>query len=226
MNLACGIMTALFMRERTGVGQEVAVSLFHSGVYQLSFDLAGTLVTGQDCQPMTSREDVRNPLGTLYQTGDGRWLLFSCVRPDRYWSRFCQAIEREELEQDPRFATIEAMTENNTALLHILEDVFASRTLAEWRPCLNAAGLPWSSVQSFPEVINDPQARANDFFVSYEHPAHGLMEGVANPVKLSESPETVRMSAPEFGQHTEEVLLESGYSWEDIVQFKEQGIIA
>ena len=118
------------------------------------------------------------------------------------------------------------MVENSTALLHILEEVFSSKTLDEWRPRLNAAGFPWSPVQNFPEVINDPQARANDFFVSYEHPAHGPMEGVANPVKLSKSPEMVRMSAPEFGQHTEEVLLELGYSWEDIIQLKEQGAIA
>lgn len=226
MALACGVTTALFMREKTGLGQEVDVSLFHSGVYQLSYDLAGTLVTKQDCQRMTSRDEVRSPLTTLYQTRDGRWILFSGVRPDRYWPRFCQAIEREDLEHDSRFATVEAMTENSTTLLHILEDVFAARTLDEWRPRLNAAGFPWSPVQNFPEVISDPQARANDFFVSYEHPVHGRIEGVANPVKLSQSPEIVKMPAPEFGQHTEEVLLEAGYSWEDITQFKEQGIIA
>jgi len=226
MTLACGVMTALFMRERTGIGQEVSVSLFHSGIYQLSFDLAGTLATGQDCERMTSREDVRSPLTTQYLTKDGRWILLIGLRPDRYWSRFCQAIEREDLEHDPRFASVDAMTENSVALLHILEDVFQSRTLEEWRPRLNAAGFPWSPVQTFPEVINDHQARANDFFISYDHPDYGRIEGVANPVKLSQSPETVRMPAPEFSQHTEEVLLELGYTWEDIAQFKQHGVIA
>jgi len=224
--LAYGVMTALFQREKTGAGQEVAVSLFHTAVYQLSFDLAGTLVTGQDCGRMTSRDDVRSPLTTQYQTRDGRWILLIGLRPERYWAGFCQVIEREDLEHDTRFATVEAMTENSAALLHILEEVFRSKTLDEWRPRLSAAGFPWSPVQSFPEVINDPQARANDFFISYDHPAYGRMEGVANPVKLSKCPETVRMPAPEFGQHTEEVLLELGYTWEDIEQFKQQGVIA
>jgi crotonobetainyl-CoA:carnitine CoA-transferase CaiB-like acyl-CoA transferase len=226
MTLACGVMTALFMRERTGTGQEVGVSLFQSGVYQLSYDLAGALVTRQDCTRMTSREDARSPLVTQYLTKDGRWIVLTELRPERSWSRFCQAIEREDLEHDPRFASLEAMTENGTVLMHILEEVFGSRTLEEWRPSLNAARFPWSPVQTFPEVINDRQARDNDFFVSYDHPAYGRVEGVANPVKLSKSPETVRMPAPEFGQHTEEVLLELGYTWEDIAHFQQDGIIA
>lgn len=226
MNLACGVMTALFMRERTGTGQEVSVSLFHSGVYQLSMDLAGTLVTKQDCQRMISRESVRSPLVTQYLTKDDRWILLSGLRPERYWSKLCQVIERQDLEDDPRFIPVEAMIENSVILLRILEEVFRSRTLEEWRPRLNAARFPWSPVQTLPEVINDPQARANDFFISYEHPVHGRVEGVANPVKLSKSPETVRMPAPEFSQHTEEVLLELGYTWEEIGQFKEDKVIA
>ncbi len=91
---------------------------------------------------------------------------------------------------------------------------------------LTEAGLPWASVQSLPEVISDPQARANDFFAAYDHPTYGRIEIVANPIKLSKTPATVRMPAPEFGQHTEEVLLEHGYTWEDIEQFKEEGVIA
>jgi len=226
MNLACGVMTALFMREKTGTGQKVDVSLFHSGIYQLSMDLAGTLITGQDCQKLESRDSVRSPLVALYQTKDGRWLLLSGLRRDRYWSSFCQAIEREDLENDPRFDSVDTMTENSVDLLHILEDVFSSRTLEEWVPILKTAGIPWAPVQNLTEVVNDPQARANDFFISYEHPEYGRIEGVANPVKLSKSPEQVRLPAPEFSQHTEEVLIDLGYSWEEIGQFKEDGIIA
>ncbi len=101
-----------------------------------------------------------------------------------------------------------------------------SRTLEEWKVRLNEAGLPWAPVQNLPEVIADPQARANGFFVSYNHPTYGHIEVVANPVKLSKAPETLRMPAPELGQHTEEILLEHGYTWQDIARFKEQGIIA
>jgi len=107
-----------------------------------------------------------------------------------------------------------------------LEEVFLTRTLKEWEPRINKAGLPWGPVQNLPEVISDPQARANDIFVSFDHPTFGPIEVVANPIKLSKTPATIRMPAPEFGQHTEEILLEYGYTWEDIERFKQQGVIA
>ena len=85
--------------------------------------------------------------------------------------------------------------------------------------------LPASPVQTLVDVINDPQARANNFFLPYDHPNYGKMEIMASPVNMSKTPATIRMPAPEFSQHTEEVLLEEGYSWEDIERFKEEGVI-
>ena len=104
-----------------------------------------------------------------------------------------------------------------------MEEVFLSKTLDEWK--IKLAGLPFAPAQNLVEVINDPQARANDFFVPIEHPTYGHMEVVANPIKLSKTPATIRMPAPEFSQHTEQILLDCGYTWEDITQFKEQGAI-
>ena len=91
---------------------------------------------------------------------------------------------------------------------------------------LDEAGLPWAPVSTLPEVIADPQARANDFFIAYDHPTYGRIEILNNPVQLSDASSTVRRPAPEFGQHTEEILLEYGYTLDDIVQFKEEGLIA
>jgi crotonobetainyl-CoA:carnitine CoA-transferase CaiB-like acyl-CoA transferase len=218
-------MTALFIRERTGVGQEVDVSLLGMGVFAISYDIAASLVTGQDRQPV-KREDGSDALFNPYCTKDGRWLWIALFQPDLYWSAFCRAIERQDIEHDPRFETFEARTQNHAALFHILEEAFLSKTLAEWKVRLNEAGLAWSVVQSLPEVIADPQIRANDYFVPMEHPTYGRMEVVANPIRLSKTPATIRMPAPEFGQHTEEILLEYGYTWEDISHLREQGIIA
>jgi crotonobetainyl-CoA:carnitine CoA-transferase CaiB-like acyl-CoA transferase len=81
-------------------------------------------------------------------------------------------------------------------------------------------------MQSVKEAVNDPQAKESGCFVTYDHPEHGRIEMLASPVILSKDPATVRMPAPEFGQHTEEVLLEYGYTWEDIARFKEQRTIA
>ncbi len=223
--LAFGILLALLMRDKTGMGQEVDVSLFQAGLFALSADVAGSLVTGQD-RRQSERKDLNNPLNTVYQTKDGRWLMLSVTQPDAYWSRFCQAIDREDIEHDPRFELFEPRIENHAALFPIVEEVFLGKTLDEWKVRLNEAGLPWGPIQNLPEVTADPQARANDFFVAYDHPTHGHIEVVANPVKLGQVKARVTRPAPEFGQHTEEVLLEHGYTWADIAQFKEQGLIA
>ncbi|MBN2062392.1 MAG: CoA transferase [Deltaproteobacteria bacterium] len=224
--LAYGIMTALYMREKTGTGQEISLSLFQTGVFQISYDIAGALVTGKNYEEwgITSRENLPNVLALPYRTKDERIIRLSILQPDLYWSRFCSAIEREDLENDPRFESFVPRSENHAVLLEILDAVFLGKTLDEWRPRLNKAGIPWSPVQTLQEVVKDPQARANDFFVPLDHPAHGHVEVVANPIKLSKTSHTVKAD-PEFGQHTEEILLENGYTWDDIENFKQNKII-
>lgn len=245
MALAFGIMTALYNRDRTGEGQEVEVSLLHTGIYHLSFDIAGALATGKDYKDWWDeppkelveqadaaigritdyyRERAFSPLTTMYTTKDGRELVFSVMQPDLYWSKFCKAIGREDLEHNSRYATFEAQRQNSVELIHIIAEVIRGKTLDEWKPRLSE--IPFETSASLLDVIQDPQARANDVFVPFDHPTYGPMEVISNPVKLSQTPASVRTPAPEFSQHTEEVLLETGYSWEDIQRFKEQGIIA
>ena len=107
-----------------------------------------------------------------------------------------------------------------------MEEVFQGKTLDEWKVILNEARLNWAPIQTPREVVIDPQARANDIFTTYNHPVYGQIEVVANPIKLSKTLATVRTPAPEFGQHTEEVLLEIGYTWNDIALLKQQKVIA
>ena len=242
--LFSGIMTALYAREKSGVGQQVDVALFQTGVYMLSVDIAGALVTGKDYADWTEqpppemvaeatmaaariaafyKTQTLNPLVAGYMTKDWRMILIVALQPDRYWSRLCQAIERPDLQDDPRFNSFQARAENREALYPILDEVFLSKTLEEWKSRL--AGIPFAVAQNLVEVINDPEARANDYFVPIDHPTHGRIEVVANPINLSETPATLRMPAPEFGQHTEEVLLELGYTWEDIAQLREEEVI-
>jgi len=223
MALALGISTALFVRERTGLGQEVDVSLFHAGVYQLSFHLAQALINGQD-QQRVDRKDMPNALMNAYKTKDDRWVLLAILQPDRYWSQLCRAMEREDLEHDSRFETFQSRIENFMALLGVLDDVFQTKTLEEWKDRLE--GIPFSAVQNLPEVIADPQARANDMFVPFDHPVHGNMQMVSTPIKLSKTPATIRKPAPEFGEHTEEILLKHGFTWEDIEKLKQDGVIS
>ena len=225
MTLAYGIMLALFVRQRSGVGQEVDASLFNSGMYALSNDIAGSLVSGED-RDKVARQDVVNPLAGYYETQDQRWVRIGMVQPDLYWSRFCQAIDRPDVEHDTRFTTFEPRIENHDALFEILVAVFKTRTYAEWKTRLTEAGLPWGPVQNLPEIIHDAQARANDMFLPMDHPEHGRMEVVNNPIRLSKTPLVPLQPAAPLGQHTTAVLLAHGYTQEEINRFRDDVAIA
>lgn len=216
--LAYGTMVALFAREKTGVGQEVDVSLYQTAVYQLSQEIVTRGIL------LEKRADPDNPLVSVYKTQDERWIFLMALQPDRYWHDLCQAIENPSLQYDKRFDSITARKENRHELTAILQEAFSKKPLEHWKPLL--ANIPFDAVQNISEVLADPQAKANNFFINYEHPDHGKIEVLASPINLTQTPATIRMPAPEFGQHTEEILLEHGYDWDAILQLKSQGIIA
>jgi crotonobetainyl-CoA:carnitine CoA-transferase CaiB-like acyl-CoA transferase len=223
---AGAIALALLVRERTGIGQEVDVSLFNSGIYAQAMDTQAALTTGRN--PTESRRTERtNPLGNFYRTRDDRWILIGIPQAVRYWPTFCRAIEREDLEHDPRFDSMETRAAHCAALIAILDDVFAAKTLDEWTQRLRPFDLAaWAPVQTPLEVTQDAQAIANEYFADFDHPTHGKIKLVASPIKLRKTPATIRTPAPEFGQHTEEILLEAGYNWADIVALKDAQVIA
>ena len=115
--------------------------------------------------------------------------------------------------------------ENRGSLIQIISDKIATRTRAEWEQIFRAHNCIYGRVQSPAEVINDPQAIANNFFVDIEHPAAGPMKVVASPAKIGKTPAVVSGPAPEIGQHTEEILMELGYSWEEIEGFSGAQVI-
>ena len=258
MTLFAGVMTALYHRQKTGLGQEVELSLMHTGIYQLSFDVSGALITGRDYKDPNpdlpppadeavmqraaelvakieeanaqladlSKANTPNALAGAYKTKDDRIIHLNILQPERYWGRMCKVMGRPELEHDPRFETHETRLLNHTDLYHIVRDALLSKTLEEWKPKLSEAGIPYAPQQKLSEVVQDPQARANNYFVPFQHPTYGKIEIIASPINMSETPATYRLPAPEFSQHTEEILLEIGYSWEDIAVLKQNGAVA
>ena len=225
MACAYGIMVALFARERLGIGQEVYTSLFNCGVWAVMFDIQGALLRHRD-PPRQRRKSAPNPLSNIvYGTKDGRWIRLAMLQPDPYWPHFCQAIDQEGLENDPRFDSLQNRVKNNIALLKIIAEAFAKRTAEEWKARLAEFELSFALIQKPSEVINDPQARANDFFTLVNHPTYGPIELVLAPIKLSETPGTFRIPAPELGQHTEEILLELDYSWDEISRLRDKKVI-
>ncbi len=221
--MVAGICAALYNREKTGNGQELELSLYHSGVWTLAADLQVAL--GGVPLNQNDRKSVINPLWNNYQTRDGRWLQLAMLQSDLSWPGFCRALERLELENDPRFKSLEDRGENCAALIGILDEVFAIKDRAEWEDRLKKYDCIFGRIESPEEVINDPQAQANGFFSDVEHPEAGKVKYVTTPVKFSQNPAAIKTASPELGQHTEEILLELGYSWDDIVELKDQGAI-
>ncbi|MBI4283156.1 MAG: CoA transferase [Chloroflexi bacterium] len=224
-HMLAGILGALLHREKTGEGQEVELSLLHCAVWGMSGHiqeaLCGASLRESGGQP---RNKSVNPIHINYRTKDDRWVQLAMTQSDMYWPDFCRAIERPEMENDPRFNSMEMRTQNCEELVRILDEVFASKDAKEWDKLCRNRHLIYSVVKAPEEVVNDPQALANDFFVDLHHPA-GAMKVIASPVKFRQNPASVRAPAPELGQHTEEILLDLGYGWEDIARLKEQKVI-
>jgi crotonobetainyl-CoA:carnitine CoA-transferase CaiB-like acyl-CoA transferase len=224
MYLACGIVVALLAHERLGIGQEVYVSLFASGVWSNPIDNGEALAFHKDGVKVL-RDKTFNPISNSYKTKDDRWILMYNMQSDRFWAPFCKAVGREDLEKDPRFDTGAKRMENNVTLIKILDEVFAGKTYEEWKKQLADSRLIWEPVQKPTELANDPQARANGFFKSFDFPDFGTYELLAPPQRLMETPPTFRTPAPELGQHNEELLLELGYSQSDIGSLREKAVI-
>jgi len=221
---AYGIMLALFHRERTGIGQEVKVSLLGSLIETAGLSFQSHLVTGHDI-PRASRESELNPLWNAYQTKDGRWMQLAMLQTDVHWRDFCQAMGIEELQNDPRFNAHIMRTENNESLISILDEVFLTKTASEWAERFRERNLIWTKVQTWREVAADPQTCENGYIIDFDHPSAGSIKMVGHPVKLSKTPGEIRAPAPEFGQHDEEIVLELGYTWEEIGKLREQKVI-
>ena len=164
-----------------------------------------------------------SPMATVYRTKDNRIIRFNALLGDRYWHKFCDITGHPELKDDPRYADREGRKKHNAYIYGLFQEAFLRKTLEEWTPLLE--GIPASPVQNLVEVTKDPQAWANNFFVPFEHPTYGKMNVLGPLVNLSETPATIRTPAPEFSQHTEEILLEAGYSWDDIIDMKEKRVI-
>jgi crotonobetainyl-CoA:carnitine CoA-transferase CaiB-like acyl-CoA transferase len=214
---------ALVARQRTGEGQLVSTSLLRTGMYVLGWDLNIRLRLGRVAPPYT-RDTVPNPVVSCYRAGDGRWFWLLGLQGDRHWPDVVRAIDRAELRTDPRFRDIRARRENAKILVPMLDAIFATKPLDEWSTIFDRENVWWAPVQSPDEVVDDPQVRAAGGFVSVPV-TDGDAEMVASPADFSATPWEPGRPAPEFAQHTEEVLLELGYDWETIGQLKEKGAI-
>ena len=222
--IAGGIAAALYHREKTGQGCVLDVSLLGTAVWLMAPDILASLLLGHDL-PHNDRTRAPNPLMNTYLCKDNKWLMLMMLTPVRHWEEFCQAIEREDLYTE--FPLMKWIDESvRFKLVEILGAHFAQRTRAEWIERLLQYDTIHAPVQTPTEIRDDPQVISNGYLVDYQHPTHGPFKVACSPVQFNGDPTDVRRVAPDAGQDTEEILLQFGYSWDDIGTLKAEKAIS
>ncbi len=221
---AGAVSAALFSRERTGEGQLVSVSLLRIGMYMMGWDISMATRLGHATVPLTVAAPP-NPMITAYTAGDGKRFFLLGLQGDRLWPDLLRAIDKPEWADDPRYADLKARFQSSAELVAALNEVFAEKPLDEWAEIFDREDVWWAPVRHAHEVPDDPQAHASGGFVEVPVDGTDPIPGVATPIDFVGTPWTPRAPAPEFAQHTEEVLLELGHDWDRIIELKELGAI-
>jgi formyl-CoA transferase len=220
MTLFGGIMLALFARERSGRGGQVATNLLHNGVWSNGI-FAQAALLGAFPEPRRGRAFARNALANVYRARDGQWLSLVIVREEKLWPAFCAAMDLPRIVEDPRFATRAARAGHVPDLMAILDAQFATRDLADWRARLTAAGITFGALPGLRDLPRDPQLDAIGAFVATGDPA--LPRTIASPLALHGVPQAPPRRAPAIGAHTDEVLREAGMSADEIAALRAAG---
>ena len=222
-NLLAGVLAALYARERTGRGQLVETSLLGGQVWAQAGEFTKYLMSGQVSGPSGRSHPMIPGIYGVFPTADG-WIAIVGTAGDAR-DRFYRTIGRPDLIE--RFHKLLYFEDDKAELWPILDDVFAGKSTAEWCALLGAADLRFAPVRTHAEVADDPGVRANGYISSVEDPEAPDSDAsiVRPPVRFSDPVPTVGAHAPELGQHTEEVLLEAGYSWDEIATLAAEGVI-
>lgn len=218
-----GTLAALLVRERTGKGQAIDVSLLDSQMSWLSYLAGSYFATGERPTKLGNQHPTITPYQP-FKAGDGRWFIVA-AGSERLWQKFCQVIGAEEtLLKHPLYATNPLRNQNRATLLLILDEIVATRPAGEWLERMNAAEIPCGPIYAIEEALNDPHVQARRLIVQLEHPSAGPIRSLAFPAIFSDTPVTYRRPPPRLGEHTEEVLAELGYGPDDIQRLRVEGI--
>ena len=222
MFCAYGILTAYINRLTTGQGQHVDASLIESGIAYTLYESATYFATGEVAGPLGSAHRMIAPY-QAFATSDG-YINIGAANQNN-WERMCRAIGREDLLDDERFASNPERMVSIEALTPIMEETFRTQTTSHWVEALEKAGVPCGPIYNIEQVYADPHVQSREMAVPLEHPKSGSIRNIGVPVKLSDTPGSVRTPAPLLGQHSDEVLDQYGYADTDIAAFREAGVL-
>lgn len=224
---ALGILLALHARRRTGKGQFIDASLYGAQLFMAAPTLQGFLATGASFfSEQQSRKKAPNALWNTYRAKD-KWVFLCMANTDENWSLVAGTLGDDALADDPRFATAEKRRKHSARLIGAMAKVLRARTAAEWMERWQQRGIVASPINNLAELRDDPQAWENNYFLeTHCEEVQRTVTVRGLPVGMSKTPGKVESLGPELGQHTELILADTlGYSWEQIGEFKEQGVI-
>lgn len=222
LNACNAILAALFARERQKTGQRIDISLLDSQVGMLTYAASNYLVSGKPAKRYGNAHPNIVPYQS-FRAKDG-FLAFAAGN-DLQWSRFCKEIERQDLITDERFSTNPDRVKNRTELISLLDELFASRTVAEWLAVCEKASVPAAPINSIAQVFEDPQVAARELV------SEVVLDGenvrlLSSPLKIPSQPASIRYPPPKLGEHSEEILREVlGYEAGQIRELREGKVV-
>ncbi len=200
---ACmAILAALRVRDRTGKGQYIDISLLESTMSLLSNVSSNYLISGEEAERFGNGHPNIVPY-QAFRTKDG-YVVVSCGN-DRLYQELCRLLGREDLATDPRFATNPQRVRNRKELVPVLQEKFLQRRTGEWLPELRAAGIPCGPINTISQIFNDPHIQARGFVWECEHPKTGRIKLSGSPIHLSETPARLYKAPPLLGEDDDKV---------------------
>jgi crotonobetainyl-CoA:carnitine CoA-transferase CaiB-like acyl-CoA transferase len=224
MYAAGGVAAALFARERTGAAQVVDVSLLGAAAWGTAPHIAASTLYDIDAMPRGDHYTAHNPISNTYRTKDDRFIALVMLESDRFWRPLVELVGRPELACDPRFCDADARGRNCAECIAELDEIFARRTAQEWRELLSKQRGVWAVVQSPKETAVDPQVTGNGYVAPLDLGGDGSFAVSMPPVQFNGERPSPR-PAPELGADTDQVLLDLGYDWDELLQMKVDGAI-
>ncbi len=218
------ILSALRVRDNTGRGQYLDVSMIDGSVSWMTYVAGNYFATGEVPPRMGSAHPSIAPY-QAFEAGDGKSLLVAAGN-DRLWGMLCQVMGLESLRDDLRYATNDKRVENRGMLIPTLQEEFKKGARDEWLEKLRVVGFPCAPVYTIDEIFSDPQVLHRGMLVEMEHPVAGAIKQIGPALKFSETPCTLNAPPPMLGEQTEEVLKSlAGYSDVEIEELRKAGAI-
>ena len=220
---ATGVLAALINRDKTGKGQRVDTSLYEAGIVHTYWQSAIAGATGKSPGPLGSAHPLTAPY-QAFKTKDN-WITIGASNQNN-WMNLLNAIERVDLQEDDRFKDNNSRMKNLEALAPILQKELLKKTSNDWIKIFDEKGLPCGPINSITEMHNDPHTLDRKMVIEVDNKKAGKSKAIGMPIKFSDTNANTEIGAPNFGQHTDEILVQFGYSADQIKDYKDKGIVA